>query len=250
MTSFTSCRDGYSSKPFWFRNCISCEFCQNFNFILSFYKHSCKGLLGQNKNRTLTTFRAVLVSSVRSPEKKLLFFLRRTAFFSSGDCPLLSHTNQIEIWKKIHKPTNIKSTGASKAHKSTLINFYLKKVPPEKLKVSFSRLRICWKKSKAVLPHLGSTIQVKKSKAHPWGHSWQFSGPVAGSASLLLLLLYFCYTASFYFCYTACVDFYFCILSSLLLFYFHHSACPQHPTMPSLFSDHSYSLYSALQLLH
>ena len=84
-------------------------------------------------------------------------------------------------------------------------------MPPEKLKISFSRLRICWKKSRAVLPHLGSTIQVKKSKAHPWGHSWQFSGPVAGSASLLLLLLYFCYTASFYFCYTAYVDFYFCI---------------------------------------
>ena len=90
-------------------------------------------------------------------------------------------------------------------------------MPPEKLKVFFSRLRFCWKKSKAVLPHLGSTIQVKKSKAHPWGHSWQFSGPVAGSASLLLLLLYFCYTASFYFCYTAYVDFYFCILSATFL---------------------------------
>ena len=91
-------------------------------------------------------------------------------------------------------------------------------MPPEKLKVSFSRLRICWKKSKAVLPHLGSTIQVKKSKAHPWGHSWQFSGPVAGSASLLLLLLYFCYTASFFICYTAFyVDFYFCIISATFL---------------------------------
>ena len=87
MTSFTSCRDGYSSKPFLFKNCISCEFCQNFNFILSFYKHSCKGLLGQNKNRTLTTFRAVLVSSVRSPEIKLLFFLRRTAFFPRETVP-------------------------------------------------------------------------------------------------------------------------------------------------------------------
>ena len=60
--------------------------------------------------------------------------------------------------------------------KSTLINFYLKKVPPEKLlenplKSPLFQVEDLLEKVKSGFATSGLHNPGEKSKAHPWGHS-------------------------------------------------------------------------------